>query len=78
MLIRGGLFLTFSVYMGAVTPDSSSTLEWARSLSHGSRSALIPFLLGAAAVLAAFVHPNHIVCLCSWGFTHLPPTCNSK
>ncbi|HAD41807.1 MAG TPA: hypothetical protein DCF97_01620 [Plesiomonas shigelloides] len=36
----------------------------------------IPFLLEAAAVLATFVHPNHIVCLCSWGFTHLPPTCN--
>ncbi|ORP95939.1 hypothetical protein B8U03_14800 [Vibrio cholerae] len=38
----------------------------------------IPFLLEAAAVLATLVHPNHIVCLCSWGFTHLPPTCNSK
>ncbi|OZT83532.1 hypothetical protein CIK04_17690 [Vibrio sp. 03_296] len=38
----------------------------------------IPFLLEAAAVLAAFVHPNHIAYLCSWGFTHLPPTCNSK
>ncbi|PWY35581.1 hypothetical protein VV86_01950 [Vibrio vulnificus] len=22
--------------------------------------------------------PNHIAYLCSWGFTHLPPTCNSK
>ncbi|EEN98690.1 hypothetical protein VCG_002525 [Vibrio cholerae 12129(1)] len=29
-------------------------------------------------MLAAFIHPNHIVCLCSWGFTRLPPTCNSK
>ncbi|RBM25013.1 hypothetical protein DLR60_00020 [Vibrio tarriae] len=29
-------------------------------------------------MLATFVYPNHIVCLCSWGFTHLPPTCNSK
>ncbi|MBO1402524.1 hypothetical protein BVJ64_03290 [Vibrio cholerae] len=38
----------------------------------------ISFLLEAAAVLATFVHPNHIVCLCSWGLTHLPPTCNSK
>ncbi|ASU24491.1 hypothetical protein CCZ37_15040 [Vibrio qinghaiensis] len=38
----------------------------------------MPFLLEAAAVLATFVHPNHIVCLCSWGLTHLPPTCNSK
>ncbi|POC44262.1 hypothetical protein D8T43_20395 [Vibrio vulnificus] len=38
----------------------------------------MPFLLEAAAVLAAFVHPNHIVYLCSWGFTHLPPTCNFK
>ncbi|RBM25546.1 hypothetical protein DLR59_14695 [Vibrio tarriae] len=38
----------------------------------------IPFLLEAAAVLATFVHPNHIVYLCSWGLTHLPPTCNSK
>ncbi|MBF4335775.1 hypothetical protein EAY42_11085 [Vibrio anguillarum] len=38
----------------------------------------IPFLLEAAAVLATFVHPNHIVCLCSWGLTHLPSTCNSK
>ncbi|EGS60251.1 hypothetical protein VC87395_001291 [Vibrio paracholerae 87395] len=27
----------------------------------------IPFLLEAAAVLATLVHPNHIVCLCSWG-----------
>ncbi|AVQ86551.1 hypothetical protein C7R88_04045 [Plesiomonas shigelloides] len=40
--------------------------------------AVIPFLLEAAAVLATFVHPNYIVCLCSWGFTHLPPTCNFK
>ncbi|AUJ36712.1 hypothetical protein CJ424_02565 [Vibrio vulnificus] len=40
--------------------------------------AVIPFLLEAAAVLAAFVHPNHIAYLCSWGFTHLPPTCNFK
>ncbi|PAR20423.1 hypothetical protein CGT98_12845 [Vibrio metoecus] len=38
----------------------------------------IPFLLEAAGVLATFVHPNHIVYLCSWGLTHLPPTCNSK
>jgi len=38
----------------------------------------IPFLLEVAAVLATFAHPNHIVCLCSWGLTHLPPTCNSK
>ncbi|MCD1238546.1 hypothetical protein B4944_17365 [Vibrio cholerae] len=37
-----------------------------------------PLLLEAAAVLATFVHPNHIVCLCSWGFTYLPPTCNAK
>ncbi|AVQ88179.1 hypothetical protein C7R88_13345 [Plesiomonas shigelloides] len=36
----------------------------------------MPFLLEAAGVLATFVHPNHIACLCSWGFTHLPPTCN--
>ncbi|ORP93739.1 hypothetical protein B7981_09615 [Vibrio cholerae] len=35
----------------------------------------IPFLLEAAAVLATLVHPSHIVCLCSWGFTYLPPTC---
>ncbi|CSC84246.1 Uncharacterised protein [Vibrio cholerae] len=41
MLIRGGLFLTFSVYMGAVTPDSSSTFEWKRSLSLPSRQLLI-------------------------------------
>ncbi|RZP97736.1 hypothetical protein D8T65_21115 [Vibrio vulnificus] len=43
----------------------------------------IPFLLEAAAVLAEFVHwsparPYHIAYLCSWGFTHLLPTCNSK
>ncbi|TRN24267.1 hypothetical protein DM784_08000 [Vibrio furnissii] len=38
----------------------------------------IPFLLEVAAVLAAFIHPNHIAYLCSWGLTHLPPTCNSK
>ncbi|RBM24811.1 hypothetical protein DLR59_17820 [Vibrio tarriae] len=38
----------------------------------------IPFLLEAAAVLATFVHLNHIVYLRSWGLTHLPPTCNSK
>ncbi|EWS68260.1 hypothetical protein Y702_15605 [Vibrio vulnificus BAA87] len=29
-------------------------------------------------MLAAFVHPNHIAYLCSWGFTHLPPTCSFK
>ncbi|CAH8219187.1 hypothetical protein VAEU17_4280070 [Vibrio aestuarianus] len=35
------------------------------------------FLFEVAAVLATFAHPNHIVYLCSWGFSHLPPTCNS-
>ncbi|PNH93025.1 hypothetical protein C1N32_03680 [Vibrio diazotrophicus] len=38
----------------------------------------ILFLLDVAAVLATFAHPNYIVYLCSWGFTHLPPTCNTK
>ncbi|MBO1365229.1 hypothetical protein BVH65_07370 [Vibrio cholerae] len=38
----------------------------------------IHFLLEAASVLAEFAHPNHRVYLCSWGFTHLPPTCNTK
>jgi hypothetical protein len=37
-----------------------------------------PFPLEVAAVLAAFIRPNHIVYLCSWGLIHLPPTCNSK
>ncbi|TQO68180.1 hypothetical protein FLM05_01345 [Vibrio cholerae] len=38
----------------------------------------IPFLLEAAAVLATFVHPNHIVYLCSWGLTcRLPATPSS-
>ncbi|PAS42495.1 hypothetical protein CGT68_05825 [Vibrio cholerae] len=27
-------------------------------------------------MLATFVHPNHIVYLCSWGLSHLPPTCS--
>ncbi|AVQ88021.1 hypothetical protein C7R88_12475 [Plesiomonas shigelloides] len=44
----------------------------------GISSGFIPFQLKAAAVLATFVHPNHIDYLCSWGFTHLPPTCNFK
>ncbi|MBO1383423.1 hypothetical protein BVJ64_13080 [Vibrio cholerae] len=39
---------------------------------------LIPFLLEVAAVLATFIPPNHIVYLCSWGFTQLPPTCHSN
>ncbi|MVC39275.1 hypothetical protein B7943_06400 [Vibrio cholerae] len=38
----------------------------------------IPFLLETAVVLATFIHPNHTVYLCSWGFALLPPTCNSK
>ncbi|MCD1220755.1 hypothetical protein B4926_00380 [Vibrio cholerae] len=38
----------------------------------------MPLLLEATAVLATFVHPKHRVCLCSWGLTHLPPSCNSK
>ncbi|TLE29155.1 hypothetical protein D2925_16660 [Vibrio cholerae] len=47
-------------------------------LAYSALSFSMPFLLEAAAVLATFLHPNHIVCLCSWGFTYLPPTCNSK
>ncbi|EGQ9322735.1 hypothetical protein CGT77_10450 [Vibrio cholerae] len=31
----------------------------------------IPLLLEAAAVLATFVHPNHIMYLCSWGWNSL-------
>ncbi|CAH8223515.1 hypothetical protein VAE122_2980353 [Vibrio aestuarianus] len=42
------------------------------------KGANIPFLLAAAVVLATFAHPNHIVYLCSWGETHLLPTCNFK
>lgn len=37
-----------------------------------------PFLLEAATVLVTFVHPNHIVYPCDWGFAHLPPTYNFK
>ena len=44
----------------------------------GDSTVFIPFLLEAAGVLATFVHPNHIVSLCSWVLTHLPPTCNSE
>ncbi|PAS26642.1 hypothetical protein CGT78_08505 [Vibrio cholerae] len=33
----------------------------------GVTTIAIPFLLEAAAVLAALTHPNHIVDLCSWG-----------
>ncbi|MGL5695942.1 MAG: hypothetical protein ACRCXF_03060, partial [Plesiomonas shigelloides] len=36
----------------------------------------------AATVLATFAHPQsyrwHSVCLCTWGFTHMPSTCNAK
>jgi len=38
----------------------------------------IPFVLEIAASLTAFTHPNHIVNLCSWGFTHLSPCCNAN
>ncbi len=39
----------------------------------------IPFQLEAAAVLATFVYWHASPAQsCSWGFTHLPPTCNSK
>ncbi|MVB53965.1 hypothetical protein D6V22_07915 [Vibrio cholerae] len=42
-------------------------------------SAVIPCLLEAAAVPATFVHPNHIVYLCSSGLTNLlfPYSANS-
>ncbi|PAS01562.1 hypothetical protein CGT73_08945 [Vibrio cholerae] len=56
---------------------SSSLTKAKQQAAHFYKSA-IPFLLEAAAVLATFAHPNHIVYLCSWGFTLLPPTCNSK
>ncbi|MDF9398902.1 hypothetical protein EYW48_05860 [Vibrio sp. 1180_3] len=36
-------------------------LVWTLSVKY------IPFLLEDAAVLAAFVYPNHIACLCSGG-----------
>ncbi|TQI98049.1 hypothetical protein FHU11_3568 [Serratia fonticola] len=29
-------------------------------------------------MLAAPVHPNHIVYLCAWGLTALSPACNSN
>jgi len=38
----------------------------------------IPFVLENTALLAALVHPNHIVCLCSWGFSRLPPPRDSN
>ncbi|AUV03401.1 hypothetical protein DXF93_09235 [Escherichia coli] len=37
----------------------------------------MPVILRTAAVLAALVRPSDIVNLCSWGFTSLPPCCNS-
>ncbi|HCH00320.1 MAG TPA: hypothetical protein DEV85_00315 [Vibrio sp.] len=38
----------------------------------------MPFVLDAAALLPALIHPNRIGKLCSWGFTHLAPHCNSN
>ncbi|EJL6626742.1 hypothetical protein [Vibrio cholerae] len=39
-------------------------------IAEATPSRIIPFLLEVVAVLATFVHPNHIVYLCSWGLTH--------
>ncbi len=38
----------------------------------------IPCILKTADALAALVHSNHIVYLCSWVFIHLPPSCFFK
>ncbi|MBS9442609.1 hypothetical protein EAE89_13065 [Photorhabdus heterorhabditis] len=43
----------------------------------------MPFIFQAAALLAAFTYPSHIVIqshsyLCSWGCVLLPPHCNLK
>jgi hypothetical protein len=35
---------------------------------------VLPYILENAGVLAAFLNPNRIEQLCSWGFTQLPPT----
>ncbi|EGR0261994.1 hypothetical protein [Vibrio cholerae] len=42
-------------------------------IAEATPSRIIPFLLEVAAVLATFVHPNHIVYLCSWGLTRRRP-----
>ncbi|HCH02801.1 MAG TPA: hypothetical protein DEV85_13060 [Vibrio sp.] len=36
----------------------------------------IPFVLEAVALLTAFIRPNHIGELCSWGLIHLLPYYN--
>ncbi len=62
-----------------VSNSSIHRVRYSRNLYSGFIFAFaIPFLLEAAGVLATFVHPNHIVNLCSWGLSHLPPICNSK
>ncbi|HCH00317.1 MAG TPA: hypothetical protein DEV85_00300 [Vibrio sp.] len=38
----------------------------------------IPFVLEDAALLTAFIHPNHLGKLNSWGLIHLSPHCNSS
>ncbi|HCH02325.1 MAG TPA: hypothetical protein DEV85_10625 [Vibrio sp.] len=38
----------------------------------------MPLVLEAAALLTAFIRPNHIDKLCSWGLIHLSPRCNSN
>ena len=39
---------------------------------------LCPLCRSCSVVDAMFSHPNHIVYLCSWGFVHLSPCCNSN
>ncbi|MDP0562787.1 MAG: hypothetical protein QS721_10880 [Candidatus Endonucleobacter sp. (ex Gigantidas childressi)] len=39
---------------------------------------VIPVVFQSATLLAALVHPDHLLLVGSWGFAYLPPSSNLK
>ncbi|AYN29323.1 hypothetical protein D8682_21475 [Buttiauxella sp. 3AFRM03] len=38
----------------------------------------LPIIFRVATVLAALVHPSHLLDVSSWGLSSLPPCCNTN
>ena len=67
-----------NIELAAIERCYSRNLSGIRTVVCRLIISFIPFVLEAAILLTAFIHPNYIGELCSWNFIHFSPHCNSN